>query len=932
MAPEPVHTKKIQTNTGSFLVKIFPDARIPILILLCGYLVLGLTVLGFNRSPAQILYTSLSACALELLLMKLFGKKLEFPLSALITSLGLSILLNYSHSIFLPLIPVFFAIGSKYVITYKGRHFLNPAMAGVVFSLICTQELISSAPAYQWNGIGSMAYFVAFPALMFFMPSINRFPLVISYLVTFTITVALRALIMRHHLPFETLFWGTLSSPAFLLFAFFMITDPKTSPQDRKEQIWVGIALALVDLSYHLRQSYYTFFYSAFTVAGVRFTYFHLRDAFRTSFLKYFKDKFILSGYYMKPVTLALVAALGFGTYRTLVLPTAFAEGKLNWKFEKLDNSKTGIHGTFDHVYEQMDPRIQHILKWVLSVGDSVAVGDFDGDGLPDLFFNMPLKSDGDRLALYKNLGNGRFQRVPLPALEARAHDIKKYGLPTNAMFVDYDNDGDLDLFITYAFGSPVLLKNMLKETGRPDFVDVTKEVGLEHYTNSVAATFLDFNRDGLLDLFIANVLPDYLPDYDHPTLLNFFKLPDPEYPGDRRMFHFMHESWNNANNGGMNELYLQTPEHKFVKQDSNAVGITDTHWSLAVGTGDLNHDGWTDLYVANDFGPDDLYLNEGGKRFKKVKGSTFGSVGRDTYKGMNVSIQDFTHNGWLDVYISDVHHEMQAEGSLLWMFYPPRKPGDFVPRIEEEATQRGALNESRFGWGAAAADFDNDGWIDIAQANGHIDDSIDKKYDKCPDYWYVNEKLARSPPSIHSYADMWGDIRGMCIYGHEANRLYLNRGADAKPQFVDVADSVGLGEPGMSRGMAAVDLNNSGRLDLVVTHMFTEPTIYKNTLLPQASSPHWIGFSMEGDGGKCNRGGMGSTVTLTYTDAHGTKVSQMKEVQVVDGLSAQNDPRLHFGLGKFQGPVRAEVKWCGQWIQSYTDLEVDRYHTLVMQ
>src|SRR5690606_4998353 len=144
---------------------------------------------------------------------------------------------------------------------------------------------------------------------------------------------------------------------------------------------------------------------------------------------------------------------------------------------------------------------------------------------------------------------------------------------------------------------------------------------------------------------------------------------------------------------------------------------------------------------------------------FEQIKGKIFGSVGLDTYKGMNVSIADFDRTGWQGVYVSDVHHALQAEGSLLWMFGQSSDP--FRPIVTDTATQKGALNEERFGWGAVASDFDNDGWVDLAQANGMVDDTYDKKFEECPDYWYVNEKIARSPPSYHRYADKWGDIRG---------------------------------------------------------------------------------------------------------------------------------------------------------------------------
>ena len=120
------------------------------------------------------------------------------------------------------------------------------------------------------------------------------------------------------------------------------------------------------------------------------------------------------------------------------------------------------------------------------------------------------------------------------------------------------------------------------------------------------------------------------------------------------------------ADNGGKNRLFIQD---KGQFNELKNIGLPETFWTLAIGTGDLNRDGWTDLYVANDFGPDNLYFNKNGKKLEKIEGKLFGSIGKDTYKGMNASVGDVDGNGLLDVYVSNVHHEMQAEGSLLWMF-----------------------------------------------------------------------------------------------------------------------------------------------------------------------------------------------------------------------------------------------------------------------
>ncbi|MBY0416379.1 MAG: FG-GAP-like repeat-containing protein, partial [Bdellovibrionales bacterium] len=631
------------------------------------------------------------------------------------------------------------------------------AMMGVALSLLIASEFISSSPSYQWNGAGSMAIVIVMSALLFFMPKINRTWLVGTFLAVFTLQIILRSILIRHYLPFNTLFFGTITSPSFFLFTFFMITDPMTSPPDKKQQIIVGASLAILDLVFHLFSSYHTFFFAAFTLGSIRLSWFHFKEARLVGFGKYFQSRFFESGYYKR---FFIILAIGFGGYYAyqFIFKDALNKPDVGFVFSQEMPTKTGMHFSKGEILDLVDPRVQHMGKWILAITDGIAVGDFDNDGLIDVFFTNGHKSANDRNAFFKNLGNFNFKRIPSEELSFYAADIKRFGIPANAMFVDYDNDGDLDLFITYAFGSEGtsrMFKNLLKETGTATFKNTTNESGLNIYSNSATANFFDMNSDGLLDLMIGNTIATHLPDYKTPTKLDLFSLPPAEYEGDKRPFNFMHESWHKAENGGMNYLFTQKPGNTFTQLDSIKIGMPETKWSMAIAISDLNQDGFPDIYVANDFGADDFYYNRGGQNFESFRGPYFGTIGKDTYKGMNATIGDFDNNGMQDVHISNVHHQLQAEGNLLFYFYPGKD--SFYPEIKDQATYAGALNEDRFGWGANAADFNNDGWLDLAQANGMVDDLYDKKYEKCPDFWYINEKIARSRPEIHKYINNWG-------------------------------------------------------------------------------------------------------------------------------------------------------------------------------
>jgi enediyne biosynthesis protein E4 len=890
------------------------DVRAPFAGLLALYVLVGLGSLGFDRRPAQLLLILGTSLVTDALFNRWYrGRAWAFPWSGLISGLGLCLLLNVGTSPWLAILPAFVGIAAKQLVTFKGRHVYNPSMVGVVVGVILGGGMVSPAPAYQWGGSLAMTLFVITAALMIFAFNIQRGPLILGFLGCYTLQMLLRAYILRHHLPVEVIILGTFTSAPFFLFTFYMLTDPMTSPKRPRDQLLLAGGVTLVDLYFHTRQTYSTLFISLFIVQTVIWAWRHLGEAYRLGLVDWWRER--QAGRWLLLRALPLGGALAAFA---LLARQPHSSVTPSFALQPVPSAQSGLVSQFGHTLEEVDPRVQHIAKWVLSIGDAVAVADVDGDGLQDLFLTQPLKRPEDRCALYVNRGELRFERLPLPALTDLTHDAAKSGLPSAAVFADYDNDGDSDLLLGVSFGHCRLLRNELRETGKVAFTDVTETAGLTAHSTCLAAVWADFDGDGRLDLLVANSMSTQLPDYSPPRPLNLFQLPEPEYEGDRRPFHFMHASWHKAENGGRNQLYRNLGDGRFEALDMAAAGMNETHWTLAVSAADLNHDGLVDLYCASDFGPDDLYINDGGMKFHRLSGVLFGEIGRDTYKGMNCSIFDADGNGWLDVYVSNVHHPLQAEGSLLWMIQPAAT-ADRGIAVTNEAAARGALNEKRFGWGAAAGDLDNDGRPDLVQANGMVDDSMDRRFATPHDYWYVNEKLARTGPEVHAYADSWGDIRGYSIWGHEANRVLLNTGG----YFTDVATQLGLGAPGNSRAVALADFDNDGRLEVLITHQFSEVELWRNQPLPDAPATHWLGVRLRGVK-TVAADAWNARVTLTPEQPQARP--QYQEVLNVAGFSSQDEARLHFGLGSWAGTVALHILWPDGVVQDLKGLTTDRY------
>ena len=542
------------------------------------------------------------------------------------------------------------------------------------------------------------------------------------------------------------------------------------------------------------------------------------------------------------------------------------------------------------HVKPVFDAELEPIMPWVNSISAAACAADFDGDGLIDLFAANSRK--GEPNFLYRNRGDGTFTEVAAAAGLAAWNDDR--GVATDCVWGDVDNDGRSDLFVL-RWGRSLLFRN---DGPGPDgvvtFTDVTAQrfrrgdgtPGTD-WKNPLAVVFLDFDKDGRLDLYAGN----YFRDHDLWNLETTV---------------IMHDHFETSRNGGANLLYQQQSDGSFVEVAAKA-GVDDPGWAVAVGAADVDNDGWPDLYVANDFGPDKLYRNRGDGTFADISEV---AIGVDTRKGMNADFGDFNNDGWLDIYVTNITTRYALrEGNMLWLNHGLGADGGGVS-FTDISSETGTF-DGGWGWGAKFFDPDHDGDLDLVAAAGFRSAGEEE-------YWPLLGPWVRSrkdPADIRN----WPAMGERSFSGFEPLRFFRNQGLSA---FSEQAAEVGLESRLDNRGLVVFDYDDDGDLDLYVANQGQPPQLFRNR---GATGGHWLMVELAGDPAhRTTRDAVGARVTV-WTEAG----RQIRERDGGNGYCGQSDPRLHFGLGAAERVKRLEVRWPDGGLQVLEDVAADQHLTI---
>ena len=503
--------------------------------------------------------------------------------------------------------------------------------------------------------------------------------------------------------------------------------------------------------------------------------------------------------------------------------------------------------------------------KYLLeTTGCGVAFLDYNNDGWLDIFLVNGTNLEGFPKGkeptnhLYRNNRDGTFEDV------TRKAGLDQGGWGQGVCIGDYDNDGFEDIFVSY-WGHNQLYRNK----GDGTFENVTEKAGIANQRQrwGTGCAFLDYDRDGFLDIFVANYI-----DFDIES------APVPE-SGLCRYKGVKVACGPPGLVGGKNVLLHNRGNGTFedVSEKSGIAAASGTY-GLGASTLDFDNDGWTDIYVANDSNPSVLYHNNGDGTFTDVginAGCAYSQDGKPQ-AGMGVTVGDYNHDGWMDIFKTN----FAGDTSTLYS----NKGGGY---FEDVTFASGiGLTTRWLGWGCGFVDLDNDGWLDLFLANGHV------------------------YPEVSQIKTEAGYKQRKVIYHSLQNG-----------HFEDVAELLGppASTPKAARGCAFGDYDNDGDVDIVINNVHDVPDLFR---LESLNKNHWLTIKLTGT--KSNRSAIGSRVRCVSNS-----ISQYQEVRGGGSYISQNDLRVHFGLGAATSVERLEVYWPSGLTEEWTGLDIDRITTL---
>jgi hypothetical protein len=506
--------------------------------------------------------------------------------------------------------------------------------------------------------------------------------------------------------------------------------------------------------------------------------------------------------------------------------------------------------------------------KYIIeTTGSGVAILDYNHDGWPDILLlngqtlaGEPAPEPQPTSHLYRNNRDGTFTDVTAAA------GLTATGWAQGACVGDYDNDGYDDVYITY-YGKSRLYHNQRNGT----FKEVAESAGVVGTGKAwgTGCAFVDYDRDGKLDLMVANYVQLDMATVPEPGHgMTCIWKGTPVMCGPRGLPHTTNILYHNLGGGKFEDV-------------SQASGITKTygHYCFSVSTLDYNGDGWPDIYIACDSTPSILYRNNRNGTFTDVAADASVAYDEDGREqaGMGSTIGDYNGDGWPDIFKTNFSDDTSS-------LYRNNGDGTFTPSIFDAGL---GLNTQYLGWGTMFYDINNDGWPSILAVNGHVYPQVD-------------------------YAHLGSSYK-------EPRLLYFNLG---NGKFKDISKECGPGctDPASSRGLALADFWNDGRVSAVVNNIDEKPMLLVNMA---SNANHWLGVITEGT--RSNRDGIGARVTLYARDR-----KWVQEVRSGSSYLSSNDLRLHFGLGAAAVVDKIEVQWPSGIHESFPVTSVDRFVTLV--